>query len=426
MRVIAPGLLLITAAACFASQTANKVSLVTNANANYEVEGIEIAGEGRFTLTDSTAAEMNRLVGGKFDAAALDELGKLIRRDLRARTVKYRLARGLQPGYVRVFFEVERRRVDLDVSVPRFIYHSKQGWTGQVEASITYAKQKLTGGLVSDNDEMPERNAGVYGRYEHTRFGSDRLAFRVQVESYHQQWNPDLLAAANAEAALAGPVYRVRQHVQPTVVFAITPELSLESGVSFGHIEPEFLASNAATFFTAAKTESVHSMVNTLRYHRQWAGSAPGLQALDAGYSLRAAATFLSSDFAYTRHRFHGRYSWTGDRHHVSIAALGGAIDGDSPLFERFVLGNSNTLRGWTRVDVAPLGGNRMAHASVEYGYGPAKVFYDTGSVWNSNRSHDVKHSAGIGWTKWGFSLAVAFPLREGRVEPVIIAGMNF
>jgi hypothetical protein len=61
------------------------------------------------------------------------------------------------------------------------------------------------------------------------------------------------------------------------------------------------------------------------------------------------------------------------------------------------------------------------------------RVFYDTGSVWDQGKPLDVKHSAGIGvssglgiFKKGAILLAVAFPIRPGRVDPVFIAGMNF
>jgi outer membrane protein assembly factor BamA len=108
-------------------------------------------------------------------------------------------------------------------------------------------------------------------------------------------------------------------------------------------------------------------------------------------------------------------------------------IYGRSPLFERFVLGNSETLRGWNKYDLAPLGGNRAVSATVTYGYQIMRVFYDTGAIWDRGTRPEERHSAGIGVTtglglfgKNALLLAVAFPLRGGRVEPVFIAGMNF
>ena len=115
------------------------------------------------------------------------------------------------------------------------------------------------------------------------------------------------------------------------------------------------------------------------------------------------------------------------------MTVVAGAIYGQAPLFERFVLGDSTLLRGWNKFDLDPLGGNRMAYGSVTYGYHIVRVFYDTGSVWDQGKTPERKQSVGIGvsgglgvFQRGAFLLALAFPLREGRVDPVLIAGMNF
>ena len=174
-------------------------------------------------------------------------------------------------------------------------------------------------------------------------------------------------------------------------------------------------------------------MINTLRYHQRWEGSGATIQELDAGYSLRAATKSLGSDLGYTRHSVNARYDYTHNRQFVEVALALGLIYGHAPLFERFVLGNSSLLRGWNKYQLDPLGGNRLAYASVTYGYHIMRVFYDTGSVWNQGNSPELKQSVGVGisgglglFQKGAFLLAVAFPLRQGRVEPVLIAGMNF
>ena len=65
--------------------------------------------------------------------------------------------------------------------------------------------------------------------------------------------------------------------------------------------------------------------------------------------------------------------------------SLFGGITGDAPLFERFTLGDSTTLRGWNKFDIAPAGGDRVFHQSLEYRYHGFGVFLDSGSVWNRN-----------------------------------------
>ena len=53
-------------------------------------------------------------------------------------------------------------------------------------------------------------------------------------------------------------------------------------------------------------------------------------------------------------------------------------------------------------------------------------LFYDAGAVWDRGEAITPRCSAGVGLRKDGFSVAVAFPIKDGRVEPVLIAGMNF
>jgi outer membrane protein assembly factor BamA len=106
-----------------------------------------------------------------------------------------------------------------------------------------------------------------------------------------------------------------------------------------------------------------------------------------------------------------------------------GGLNGSAPLFERFVLGNASTLRGWNKFDLDPLGGDRAVHGSIDYRYRFITVFYDTGVLWNGSVSTGEKHGAGIGFRsegKEGILVAVAFPLRSGHVDPVFIAGFNF
>ena len=87
------------------------------------------------------------------------------------------------------------------------------------------------------------------------------------------------------------------------------------------------------------------------------------------------------------------------------------------------------TLRGWNKYEIAPLGGDRVQYGSVEYVHRTrAAIFYDTGSIRAGKRSggEGIRHSAGLGIRGQNFYAYVAFPLREGRPEPVVITGTNF
>jgi outer membrane protein assembly factor BamA len=94
------------------------------------------------------------------------------------------------------------------------------------------------------------------------------------------------------------------------------------------------------------------------------------------------------------------------------------------------VLGNSSTLVGWDRFEIDPLGGTRVVHNQMTYGYrvgaGTVQAFYDAGMLWQSGRSATLRHSVGAGYKQGIFVMAMAFPVRDGRIEPVFMAGMNY
>jgi hypothetical protein len=408
MKLLLVGALL---AGAYSVATA-QITPVVNVNSRYIVASIEVAGRDDFNLGAGIQEQIQNLIGENLDPAALDGLTEQIRKELHAKAVTYRIMRGDQPDQVKVNIEVTRRSASLEVNVPKFLYHSTQGWTGVVEGVAGYNSSAVTFRLLSDNDELVERNTGILARYDNKRLGSDRVRLGFQFESYHQRWNRNT-------RALEGPeeLYRNRQNFEPTLTIVIAKPLTFTAGVSFERFQ---------TQFPAARIESANAMVNTLRYHRLLEDSDTQRQVLDAGYSLRAATTLLSSDFGYSRHRWNLGYTFSRDKNTVLVTFIGGLIAGRAPLYERYVLGNSSTLRGWNRYDIDPLGGSRMAHGSVEYRYRYFQIFYDVGAVWDRGQDATPRNSVGVGLRKDGFSLAVAFPLKDGRADPVFIAGMNF
>jgi outer membrane protein assembly factor BamA len=95
-------------------------------------------------------------------------------------------------------------------------------------------------------------------------------------------------------------------------------------------------------------------------------------------------------------------------------------------LYEQFVLGNATFLRGWNKFEIDPWGGNRFVHNSVEYRYGVFQVFYDTGAVWESGQAAIPRHSVGVGLRQSAFFLAIAVPVRDSRLDPIFMVGMNY
>ena len=388
-----------------------------NVNSRYTIESVHLAGAAESNISTALRDEISRLAGEKLNPAHLDDLARRIRRELHVRAVSPHVSRGDTPEHVKVVFEVKGRPRSYELSIPKFLYHAKQGWSAAAEGTVQVAEHRFTAGVVSDGDELPERYAGFNARYENRKVGTDRVRFRFLAESYHEQWNRATRLAAEGEPGRSSPIYRARNNFEPTATVVLAGPLTLTVGAGFESIEPEL---------PAAGTEAANALVTTLRYHRRVEDSGTGQHELDAGYSLRAATRILGSDFVYARHRLSVRYAYIRGRHTVLDDVMAGYLTGRAPLFERFVLGTSSTLRGWNKFDVDPLGGDRMAHNTVEYRYRICEVFYDTGAVWSGGQGAVARHAVGVGLRQSGFHLAVAFPLREGRIEPVFMLGMNY
>ncbi len=391
-----------------------------NVNSKYIVESIRFLGHS-YQLSRSAMEEMHRLIGARLNTEALTKLTARIRTELRAHSVTFKLDRGAQPGTVTVLLAVDKR---FDLSIPRFAYNSNEGWTGIGEGRATLGPNVFTLDVVSDRDTEVEQFAGIQAKYE--RFIGERVRGGFEFDLYHEMYDPETRLALTDESSssLGAGTYRSRMNFEPSATFVLAKPLTLTVGVSFEQLQPEF---------SAARLESANLVVNTLRYHQRWEDSNATIQELDAGYNLRAATKLLQTDFGYTRHSVNAGYHYSHDHQIVEIGLSLGLIYGNAPLFERFVLGNSYTLRGWNRYDLDPLGGNRLAYGTVTYGYHIMRVFYDTGSVWDHGRSPELRQSAGVGISsgfgrlqRGAFLLAVAFPLRQSHVDPVLIAGMNF
>ena len=145
-----------------------------------------------------------------------------------------------------------------------------------------------------------------------------------------------------------------------------------------------------------------------------------------ADYSLRAATKFLATDFVYTSHSAGLTYRVRHGKHQITDSFNAGAILGRAPLVDRFVAGNSYYLRGWNKYDIDPIGGNRLVHNAVEYRYGPIQAFYDTGAVWEGGQQPIQRHSVGVAVKESIFTLALAFPVRSGHVDPVLMMGIIY
>jgi hypothetical protein len=239
------------------------------------------------------------------------------------------------------------------------------------------------------------------------------------AESYRSQWNSATLAASRDFEG----IYRERHAIEPTVAIQLLKSLEWSGGLRFSRLQVQY---------PDARFESAHALMTALRFAKEMQGAAAGgaMSRVDAGYNVRAGLGALGSDFAYTRQAADARYqmTWGAARRQDLIADVRiGRITGTAPLLERFVLGNSQTLRGWNRFDLAPRGGYQVAHATCEYRFRGWRVLYDTGGLWVEGQATSARHSVGAGYiSKEGVSAVIAFPLRDNQITPILTLGYTF
>ena len=399
-----------------ASLIAGNQEPAANVNSRYTVESVEIVPKDKYRVSESLLDDMRRLVGERFNHELLDTIARRIRRELKARSVSMKVTRGDQADHVKVIYEPSFRRGDSDVVVPRFLYHTKNNFTFGIDAHIRTGGNTISFGALTDNDELIERYSGVRGGFERGGIAGDRLAVKFDLESWRSQWK-SATREALAESPEVPGVYRTRFVFRPAIVAKPVSGLSITGGISMQRFE---------TQFPTSRTEASTAAIGSLRLDRQWEPSPGNRHSVAAGYEIRAATNTLDSDYVYTRHFWDASYSFKGRRERVILSGMAGHLNGRAPLFERFVLGNSKTLRGWNRFDIAPIGADRMAHGSADYRYRWFRAVYDVGSVWQRRGKAKVRQSIGIGVGGDEFWALLAFPIREGRAEPMFIVGMNF
>src|SRR5580700_5786090 len=118
----------------------------SNVNQQYLIESVSISGVevARFhdsKLPASLRRRLASLVGAPCDMSAIGDLAGKLRATLRLQDVRQHLSRGSSPDRVRLDFEAVRKDYAFDLSVPRFLYDSGQGWTTEVNASGRFRSQ---------------------------------------------------------------------------------------------------------------------------------------------------------------------------------------------------------------------------------------------------------------------------------------------
>src|SRR5579883_3008525 len=140
-----------------------KSSQEINVNSRYTVENVNISGEKlKLRISDPLRTDIDHMVGQKLDDSKVKRLAERIQAELSAVRVDVKITRGDEQDHVIVNFEVSpSRRQAFDVSVSKFLYNSKEGWTGVGEVTTHAKGNSFSFGLLSDNDTSVERFAGI-------------------------------------------------------------------------------------------------------------------------------------------------------------------------------------------------------------------------------------------------------------------------
>ena len=402
-----------------------------NINSKYLIETAQLRGlppRDRLRFDDGLRA----LVGLRLDAEEVQRFETRLREALPGYVVERRSARGTEPGRIRLIFNVRRadwaRWLRFEPTDANLIFHSDQGWGAKLPLSISSDNLLISPFFAFDvGDELVEEYSGWGIRVDTRQLGSERLGAYFEWSSYEMDWRTPTLTAVSLDPRLPAP-YDKRRSVTPALRFAITRELTVSGGVRITELDalPE-------TGGESRMANAVLASLTFARSTREPDGEAKarretrtGRHGVNAGLVVRAGLAGLESDLVYERYLGYAGYSVRRGRHAVIATGMAGRIDGEAPLFERFSLGDSRTLRGWNKYDLAPAGGDRVFHASLEYQYRGFGMFLDTGSVWTKDTARRFRTSAGLTYNPGPFFMTVGFPLNTSDFGAVFTMGVRF
>jgi hypothetical protein len=391
-----------------------------DANARYLIERVEIRGIDDSDVAADLQTEVQTLVGTPLGSEEVDKVEAKVRTAFSDYDVSRRVRRGRRSGEIRLLFVLEQKEsarwLRFTPLKANLLYHSDQGWGAFTDFPIGGRDFRVTPIIAIDHgDELIEEYSGFGVRVESRKLGTERLGASFEWTAFDQDWREATLAALVANPFVPG-AYDDRTTVTPLVNFAVTRQLSVGGGVAITEIEP--LSGLPAS-------QMANAYIGQVRFDPQWEQGAAD-HVVEAQFTVRSASDTLESDFSYTRYVGQAEYAYRRSKHTVLATGLVGGIDGTAPLFERFSLGDSRTLRGWNKYDIAPAGGDRVFHTSLEYRYSGLALFLDSGTVWDTGVDKRVRVAAGLGFHTDPFFMTLGFPLNTDDVRAVFTAGVRF
>ncbi len=400
--------------------------LVSNINARYTVESVEIRGIPEDDISRGLRDRLQGLVGGRLDPDDADDLIGRLEAEKPGYDVSRRISRGSRRGQIHVVFEFERterlRWIPFAQSRSKFVFHSDEGVGAVHDIPIGGGDHRVTLGWAADNnDDLVEEYSGGRVRFETRHIGTDRVGASLELSGFHNDWRLETVAALAANPAIPAR-YENRVTVEPAVTVALTRHLRVSGGLSFSDLDP---------ISPLPDSQMASAVVGSIAYGQRWRTEGDrheedSRQNVEASYELRASSSALESDFCYKRHFGHARYKFDLNHHAVIADVVVGRITGQAPLFERFSLGDTSTLRGWNKFDIAPAGGDHVFHQSIEYRYHGIGLFLDAGSIWDTGTERHIRTSAGFGVITDHFFLTVGFPLGTSRSGAAVMSGVKF
>jgi hypothetical protein len=391
-----------------------------NINSRYVVEGVEIRGVPARDLNQALRDELYALAGRALDSEEADRLEARLKDALPDHDVRRRSVRGSQPGRIRLIFDAHQaewsRWLRFEPLETNAIYHSDQGWGANLPLSMRGRDVHVTPMVAIDNaDELIEEYSGFAVRVETRKLATERLGAFIEWSTFDQTWRDPTLAALALDPSIPVP-YRNRMTFTPLLKFAITPRLSVGGGVSITELDP---------LDESGSSQMANAVIGSVRFSER-SRPVSRRQDFEAAFTVRAARRGLESDLEYERYVGQAEYLYRWPHHEVRVSGMAGGISGDAPLFERFSLGDSRTLRGWDKYDIAPAGGNRMFHASLEYQYRGMGMFLDAGSVWDDGADRRMRVSTGVTFNPGPVFFTVGFPVNTDEFRAVFTMGFRF
>ncbi|HET9371075.1 MAG TPA: BamA/TamA family outer membrane protein [Vicinamibacterales bacterium] len=402
----------------------------TNVNDKYLVQDAVIRGVPDRDLDPELVKDVQALTGKPLDSEEAERISARLRQAFPNHDVSWRSERGDRSGSVRLIYDVARieyaRWLRLEPPQSAFVFHSDQGWGAYLPLSISGGSFRFSPIFAFDNgDHLVEEYSGFALQFEARKLGTDRLGFSFEWSTFDQDWKDETVAAMALDPRRPA-LYGDRDTVTPLVRFNILPQVMVAGGVGITELDPLHEDPiTEAPLPEVGPSQMANAYIGLVNFNQPWR-TGEARHYLDATVTARLASPSLESDFDYERYFAFAAYGYRRSRQTVVFRGMGGGISGDAPLFERFTLGDSRTLRGWDKYDIAPTGGNRMFYVSAQYQYRALALFLDLGSVWDAGNDAKVRVSTGVSFHPGPVFFTLGVPLNTDDLRAVFTMGFGW